>query len=146
MASTKIELVLAAASLVVAGVANAQTASASPAPSPSSAGQASGNTLGEIVVTAQKRRESAFTVPLSITVLDEKRIELLGLVSTDDYLRQVPSVTIQRSNAYPRGGIIPVIRGVQVGDVATTALYLDELPIQPLAYTRIQLPIQASST
>ena len=41
-------------------------------------------TLDEIIVTATKREESIFEVPLTVTAFDSDRIQQLGMISMDD--------------------------------------------------------------
>jgi outer membrane receptor protein involved in Fe transport len=90
--------------------------------------------LEEIVVTARKRTESMFDVPLSITVLSEEFIENLG---AQDFTNLVP--TVPSLNAYQNGpGRTRLyIRGIANGagndndtqNGETVSIYLDEIPI-----------------
>src|ERR1700730_10725824 len=59
--------------------------------------EAASNALAEVVVTAQKRAENLQTVPVSIQVLDNKKLEELKVGGLDDYVKYSPS------GAYSRG-------------------------------------------
>jgi iron complex outermembrane receptor protein len=52
---------------------------------------------GEIIVTAQKRSESAQKVPISLTVLGEERLEEAGITSILGLQRVVPSFSVQKA-------------------------------------------------
>ena len=90
--------------------------------------------LEEVVVTARKRSESMFDVPISITVLSEDFIENLGAQDFTDLVPSVPSL-----NAYKNGpGRTRLyIRGIANGagndndtqNGETVSIYLDEIPI-----------------
>ena len=54
--------------------------------------------LEEVIVTARKRTESIYDVPISISVVSEDLIENLGAQNFTDILRSVPSLT-----AYQKG-------------------------------------------
>ncbi len=78
----------------------------------------------EIVVTAKGREQSLYDVPLSISVVDEERIEQLGITTLDDLDRWVPSLDIRtpsgrRSSTIVMRGLSPnttneQLRGVSV--------------------------------
>lgn len=58
----------------------------------------SGYTSQEIVVTAQKRVESAQNVPIAITALSQKNLEEQKIESGADIMRAVPNLTFSKSN------------------------------------------------
>ncbi|RAK60257.1 hypothetical protein DJ021_10795 [Phenylobacterium hankyongense] len=74
--------VLSASALTGFTVANAATAA--PATPP--------NTIEELIVTAQKREESAQTVPIALTALSGESLERQGVVGFQDLGTQVPSL------------------------------------------------------
>jgi iron complex outermembrane recepter protein len=127
---------LPVAATLLAAVPGAYAADAAPA----EAGEAGG--LQEVVVTAQKRVENLQNVPVSITVFDSQKLDQLGIVNLDDYVKYAASVEYQRSvgsseggNAEP-GSSHTFIRGVvsggdgnHSGSQPTVGTYLDEIPV-----------------
>jgi len=125
------------ASALLAGMPFAQAQNAPPAAAPAAA-EASG--LQEVIVTAQKRTENVQNVPISIEVLDNKKLSELNITNLDEYVKYSPSVSYLRGigqggNAQP--GIAHVyIRGVVAGGEGnhsgpqpTVGTYLDEQPV-----------------
>ncbi len=102
-----------------AGLAHAQTKAATP------------DSIGEIVVTAQKRSESIQKVPISIQAFTAKDIRTLGIKSSSDLGQMSPNVDI----ALPAGaGNQPIIaiRGIGLNDYDTNnagpnGVYVDEV-------------------
>lgn len=111
------------------------------APAPTSL-PAANDALEDIVVTATRRQESLSRIPLSVSAFSAEQMELQGIKDIDDLVRQASGVTFFRG-AYGTATIS--IRGI--GDnsssggvgASTTAVYLDDTPIQPrsapLAFT-----------
>jgi iron complex outermembrane receptor protein len=99
-----------------------------------------GGALQEVVVTAQKRVENLQDVPISVTVLDNTKLEQLNVANLDDYVKYSPSVAYVRgqgegSNGEP-GGSHVYIRGVvsggdgnHSGSQPSVGTYLDEQPV-----------------
>lgn len=118
---TKLAGLSAATVLVATGAAAAEDAARS---------AVSQNTLEEIVVTANKREQSANDVAGSLTALSGDAIEARGIQGMKDYLAALPSVAFQ-DRGVARNKI--VIRGVSSGlDAAeepTTGVYIGETPI-----------------
>ncbi|HEY8123571.1 MAG TPA: TonB-dependent receptor, partial [Myxococcota bacterium] len=92
--------------------------------------------LGEVIVTAQKREQSLQDVPISIKALDEKSLDELNIQGFKDYVQFLPSVTMQASDGAGSGYSAVYMRGVATGGdgQATTSqpsvgMYLDEQPI-----------------
>ncbi len=91
----------------------------------------------EVIVTAGKVGEQALQdIPISITVLDQRRIEQAGIDDFLDYVRTVPGLGFQVKSAAGgrddiRGGRRFNLRGIESGydSVPTTAFYLDETPV-----------------
>ena len=97
-------------------------------------------TLGEIVVTAQKRTENLQNVPISIEVLDNAKMEQLHVVNLDDYVKYSPSVSYVRSqgqggNGAPGSshiymrGVVSGGDGNHSGSQPSVGTYLDEQPV-----------------
>jgi outer membrane receptor protein involved in Fe transport len=106
-------------------------------------GEAS-DSIGEIVVTAQRRNENIQNVPIQIQALTAEMITQLNVVNLDQFIKYLPNVT-QSTNGPAQGNIF--MRGLSVGgggdqQSGTTgafpavAIYLDEqsgqLPLRNL--------------
>ncbi|KQY93890.1 TonB-dependent receptor [Caulobacter sp. Root1455] len=116
---------LLATSMLTGVAAQAQTAPQG-APSGSVA-------LEEVVVTAQKRSENLQDVPISIQALGTKTLEERHITGLNDYIKFLPSVSIQTTSP---GFSSVFMRGIVSGDNAnhsgplpTVGTYLDEQPI-----------------
>ncbi len=85
--------------------------------------------IQEIVVTATRREETVNRVPLSITALDTRALDDLGVVNVDELARLTPGVTFARTGYADTTNIS--IRGIgsDVG-TATTGIYIDDVPVQ----------------
>jgi len=91
-------------------------------------------TLGEVVVSAQKRGdESLQDVALSIQAIGEARLEELQIQDFGDYIKYLPSVSYQ---SFGPGFGVAYFRGVASGENSnhsgpqpTVGMYLDEQPI-----------------
>lgn len=90
-----------------------------------------GSALEEIVVTAQKREQSALEVPITITAFSAEAIERAGIESFEDYATLTPNIgfTRQGNRAYTK----VAIRGVtNIGGKANSVgIYVDEFNIAP---------------
>ncbi|MGH8130859.1 MAG: TonB-dependent receptor [Steroidobacteraceae bacterium] len=93
-------------------------------------------TLGEVIVTAQKRAESLQDVPISLDALGQEKLEELNVQNFKDYVQFLPSVTMQPSIGAGSGYSLVYMRGIATGGdgQATTSqpsvgMYLDEQPI-----------------
>jgi outer membrane receptor protein involved in Fe transport len=87
----------------------------------------------EIIVTAQKRNESAQDVPIALTAIGTEKLDQLQVNEIQDYVKFLPSVTIQASGP---GASQIYFRGVASGEIPnhsaslpTVGIYLDEMPI-----------------
>jgi len=96
--------------------------------------------LQEVVVTAQKRTEDLQSVPISVVAIGTQQMQELNIRDQDDYIRYLPSVTVQKSgsgggaNGPGFGNVI--MRGISSdsgqnhsGPLPTVGTYLDEQPI-----------------
>jgi len=102
--------------------------------------QAASGGLEEVVVTAEKRSESLQNVPLSIVAIGTEQLQNLNIHDQDDYVKFLPSVTVQKSGVGggangPGFGQV-VFRGVTAdagqnhsASTPTVGTYLDEQPI-----------------
>jgi iron complex outermembrane receptor protein len=96
--------------------------------------------LQEVVVTAQKRVENLQDVPISVQVFDTQKLDELGIVNLDDYVKYSPSISYVRGqgeggNGQPGSSHI-YIRGVvsggdgnHSGSQPSVGVYLDEQPV-----------------
>jgi outer membrane receptor protein involved in Fe transport len=90
-------------------------------------------TLGTVTVTAQKRSENMQKVPISIQVLDNKKLEEHQVKNFDDYAKLLPSVSFDEANpgnahVYMRG-VASGGDGNHSGSLPSVGVYLDEEPI-----------------
>lgn len=86
-------------------------------------------TLGEVVVTAQRRAQSLQNVPISVVAFTRESLEKFHVEDIADIIRLTPGVAA----TYTAGGFTPIIsvRGISsnVGQ-STTGVYIDDTPIQ----------------
>jgi len=85
------------------------------------------NTVGEIVVTSQKRAEPLSKVPVSVAAQTQDQLDAKGVNNIEALTRTVPSLNARREAGVDAN---ISIRGVlaNVG-AATTGIYIDEAPI-----------------
>ena len=83
-------------------------------------------TLGQVVVTAQKRAEKLGEVPMSITVLSGEALERQQADNFQDLVAMVPGLSINSSTP----GVTRVtLRGINTGGVASTVgVYVNDVP------------------
>ena len=82
--------------------------------------------MDEVVVTAQKRTQTVFDVPQSISVVSGATLEQEQANSFSDYLKLVPG--LQLSESTPGEGRL-ILRGINTDGVASTVgVYVDETP------------------
>ncbi len=96
--------------------------------------------LAGITVTAQKRAENVQDVPISMDVLDTDKLTEMNVKSLNDYVKLLPSVSIQNLylgfvQVYMRG-VASGSNGNHSGPLPSVGMYLDEEPI-----TTIQGPL-----
>lgn len=95
-----------------------------------------GQSLDEILVTAQKREERLIDVPMSITVLSGELLEERHFVNIQDLAFAVPGMTMREDGP----GVYAIfMRGLsnQYGTGALVGLYLDETPISLTGYDQL---------
>jgi iron complex outermembrane recepter protein len=115
----------ALATILAAGLGGAAALAEPPA---STTAQSSGG-LGEIVVTAQKRKENLQSVPVSITAISASQLLASRVTNATQITQQVPNLSVQT----PYGDAQPVfsLRGVSLVDYSQhqqgpIAMYVDE--------------------
>ena len=90
-------------------------------------------TVGEVIVTAQKRSEDLQDVPVSIQAIGGERLEALVVSDFNDYVKFLPSVSFQStapgfSSVYMRG-VASGGDGNHSGSLPSVGIYLDEQPV-----------------
>lgn len=92
-----------------------------------------GNTLDEIIVTAQKRTENLQDVAVSVQVLGNTQLEEMNVNGFEDYIEFLPTVSYTSNGPgygilYMRG-ISSGGDGVHSGSMPSVGVYLDEQPV-----------------
>jgi len=114
-------LILAGTALALLPLAaHAQTAAAPQDPAPAATPVATEGGLSEIIVTAQRRTESAQKVPVAVQSFDAGKLAASGAVSTLDLPSLVPGLTLQIGGG---GSESIFIRGI--GNGGTVLKYVD---------------------
>jgi iron complex outermembrane receptor protein len=127
-----LSIALASASFVaIAASAAAQPASANnsaPAAAPEEA------TLGEVVVTARRRSESLQEVPQTVNAVSADTLQKLNIRQFTDVQAVVPGLSLQSANTgySAAASLRGVTFDVNTGAQPTTALYLNDAPVQAL--------------
>jgi len=84
------------------------------------------NTLGEVVVTANRREESLSKVPISVSAYTQEAMDIRGIRDFSDVARFTPGVQIDANGTNSIS-----IRGISSSRGAgTTGIYIDDTPIQ----------------
>jgi len=99
-----------------------------------------GGPMPEVVVTATRRAENQFDVPMTMTVIGAAQIGAQELQTFHDFASVVPNLNFNHGapNGFFGGNTddrAVAIRGIQGSD--TTGFYLDELPIPPSMNPRL---------
>src|SRR5205823_10976871 len=96
--------------------------------------------MSEIVITATKREENLQNVPISVTVLGNRKLDQLDISNFEQYTKLLPSVTFQNFGA--PGFTVVYMRGVATGgdgnhsgSLPSVGSYLDEQPITTIGGT-----------
>jgi len=126
----------------VAAILGAHAAASASAATPGAEATASdadqGLAISEVVVTAQRREQSAQDVPITMTTLTADTLAKLNVTTFDDYVKYLPSVTVAnqgpgRGQIYMRG-LGTTQDGEQssgaTGSFPNVAVYLDEQSAQ----------------
>ncbi|HEV7157686.1 MAG TPA: TonB-dependent receptor plug domain-containing protein, partial [Caulobacteraceae bacterium] len=109
----------------------ALTLAAGAADAAAAAATQNATTIGELVVTAERREENLQQTPVAVSAFSQQTLQARGLNGGQDLLLQIPNVNYSRSNF---GGFNLKIRGIGVDVVAfsgTTGVSINEneLPI-----------------
>lgn len=90
--------------------------------------QAPADTLEQVRITAQKRVEALQSVPLSVTALEQRDLERMGVERLSDLARETPGLSVVSSGP---GQNILIVRGISsvAGTAGTVGYYLDDTPI-----------------
>jgi iron complex outermembrane recepter protein len=117
----------AAALAALATPAGAQQAAAvAAAPQAEDTGSAPLEQTADVVVTAQRRTQTLFEVPQSISVVGGEVLERQQARSFQDYAALIPGFSITETNP---GTTRLILRGINTGSVASTvAVYADDVP------------------
>lgn len=88
--------------------------------------------IEEVVVTAQKRAESAQETPIAMTIVGSETIEKMGINNFKDVTKVSPSLTIREANNRNESPIF--IRGIgtfsfSIGTEPSVAVVIDEVPV-----------------
>jgi iron complex outermembrane recepter protein len=125
-------VVLMMAALMVSGPLAAQTQQTAAAATPTSA---TSSQLGEIVVTARKRKELLARVPTSITAFTSAALHDFHITSFDDYATKTPNLSFSYGGG-PTGiadARTIAIRGITgqnlFGTSGATGFYIDDTPM-----------------
>ncbi len=84
------------------------------------------SSLGEVVVTAQKRSQALADIPMSVSVVAAETLERQRIEAFEDLAAAVPGLSLNSSNP----GITRVtMRGINTGGVASTVgVYVNDVP------------------
>jgi len=131
---TKLACVIAAIFATSIHQAGAQSA---PATAPADSSTATGTSttaskkteqLDTVVVTAQKRKEDANKVPLSISVMSGEQIEAAHITDIADVTRAVPNISFSGQGAAGPGLSNIEIRGISsAAGSSTVGVYMDDV-------------------
>ena len=93
------------------------------------------STVGEVIVTAEKRSSTVQKTPLSITVLTGQQLQSQGISSVGQIAQQVPGISFKSSGP---GQTEFEMRGLTStgGESPTVGFYLDETPLTPPAMSQ----------
>lgn len=96
-------------------------------------------TPGDIIVTANKREETARTVPMSLTIASGDKLTSAGVRTPEDLAKIVPGLTVQPS---PFNTPVYTMRGIgfyetSLSAAPTVAVYVDEVPLPFSATTKL---------
>lgn len=132
-------LLFASAACMAPAAAHATTTQAVPQPAgqaepaepdQSEAQPAGSSQLGDIVVTAQRRKQNLQDVPISISAFDGAALTNAGVQDARDLARLVPNLSFQ--SPFAVSGASLFIRGVGVGDMnanttGAVGIYIDDV-------------------
>lgn len=97
-----------------------------------------GGGLEEIIVTAQKREERAFDVPISMVALGADELQKRRIANLDDLAMAVPGLSIQSAGGFQRRIMLRGISNI-FGSSSLIGLYLDEASVTSGADLQLDL-------
>jgi iron complex outermembrane receptor protein len=109
--------------------------SGSSADEPEVSGSAS---LQEIVVTAQKREQRVFEVPMAVSLISDADLDQRGISAISELQFAVPGMTMREDGP---GSNTIFLRGVvnQYGSGAVVSQYLDEVPVTLTGFNQLDV-------
>jgi len=112
----------------MAQTAPASSSTTAPPPSSSTA-KKSAVTLGEVMVTANRRREPEREVPMHVDTVSAASLQQLGAKNLNDYVSYQPGVFFASAGGTGQGELI--MRGVSTGNQTspTVSVYIDDVPV-----------------
>lgn len=86
-------------------------------------------TLGEVIVSANRRREPSREVPMHVEVIKAEELQQIGARTMNDYVSYQPGVFLASQGGTGQGEL--VMRGVSTGNQTspTVSVYIDDVPI-----------------
>lgn len=99
---------------------------------------AAGMKLEEIIVTAQKREQSVYDVPISVVAITGEELDTRGIDNFADLAAAVPDLSVWDTGPYSR---TITIRGVGnvYGASSLIGMYLDEVPVAGVPSAQLDL-------
>src|SRR5260370_15135747 len=136
----KAYLLASAGTVLIAASASAETTSS--VSGPTDQGQATSFSIDEIVVTAQRVKESLSKTPVAVSVISSEAMAAAQIVSEQDLQSSVPglqargTVNSEQLNYTLRGqsvdafsgvrpGVLPYLNEVQIGGAGTSSAFYD---------------------
>lgn len=86
-------------------------------------------TLGEVIVSANRRREPSREVPMHVDVVPAEQLQQIGARTLNDYVSYQPGVFLASQGGTGQGELI--MRGVSTGNQTspTVSVYVDDVPV-----------------
>jgi iron complex outermembrane receptor protein len=110
---------MATAAWAFASGASAQSAASAKTP-------ASGDAVGEVVVTALRRSSTVQTTPAAISAATGITLQKMGILDSSNLSQVAPGLVIREN---PLGGFRFTVRNIAAAGEPTVGLYLDDTPI-----------------
>jgi len=97
-----------------------------PSPPASQSGPVASDAIGDIIVTAQRRRENLQQVPITVTAVSASTLAAASITNTSDLVNVIPGLTVPKSAGYA----LPHLRGIGVTAIGpgienSVATYID---------------------
>jgi iron complex outermembrane recepter protein len=85
--------------------------------------------LAEVTVTASRRQQTIEDVPYAIAVVNADELERTGVTDLASLSRQVPGLNLTDFGARYSAATVPIIRGINAGDVVSQPQVLVQAPV-----------------